>query len=279
MTTRVMPVLSLEPGTIRPDVRQAREGSVWRDLDGGICGRSYLQGDLRVLDWRDAGRFAFTARSTIVQVWPADGVSFAAASAEFDHMIRPIVLQALGWQALHAGAALTPAGALLFCGRSGAGKSTLAYALGQAGHRQLADDQVVWRLDADAPVVAPLPFQARLRPQSRQHFAGSVSSRAEAGDAHAAPILAIYLLDQRPSMAAIADVARLAPAQAFSALLPHAHSFDVTDAAATGRFANDYLTLAEQTPVYSLSYAPDLDRLPDLVQTVLCTVDRPALVC
>jgi hypothetical protein len=276
-----MRTLSLEPATNPPDVSQAREGSVWRDLDGGICGRSYLQGNLRVLDWHDAGLFAFSPTSAIVRVWPARGVSFESAAQEFDHMLRPIVLQALGWQALHAGAALTPAGALLFCGRSGAGKSTLAYALGHSGHRQLADDQVVWQLDNGAPVVSPLPFQPRLRPRSRQYFATSPArTRKQPAADGPVPILAIYLLEQCKTGAATADVVRLSPARAFSALLPHAHCFDVTDVEATRRVASDYLTLAERTPVFTLSYAPDLDRLPELAGTILSTADAAAiLVC
>ncbi|HUL73813.1 MAG TPA: hypothetical protein VLT86_11965 [Vicinamibacterales bacterium] len=266
--------LWLELGTARPDISRAREGSVWRDLDGEVCGRSYLEGDLRVLDWLDAGTFAFTRHSPVVQVWPARGVSFDAAAAEFDHMVRPIVLQALGSQALHAGAALTPAGAVLLCGRSGAGKSTLSYALGRAGHRQLADDQVVWRLDEGVPVVQPLPFQSRLRARSREHFARSRAvTPLDAREAQVIPILAIYLLEQRATGAGPTEVESVEPAHAFSTLLPHAHCFDVMDAGATGRFANDYLTLVEQTPVYALSYAPDLSRLPELIDAVLSTVE------
>jgi len=272
-----MTQLVLELGTKRPDLSQSRLGSVWRDLDGAICGQSYLCGDLRALEWTGVGLFAFTSDSAVVQVLPADGVTFEAAAAEFDHMVRPIVLQALGWQALHAGAALTPDGAVLLCGRSGAGKSTLSYALGQEGYRQLADDQVVWRLEAGAPTLRPLPFQSRLRPRSRQYFTRAAAvSRSGAIGARAVPILAIYLLEQRDTGTTPVHLERVDPAHAFSALLPHAHCFDVMDAGATGRFANDYLTLAEHTPVYALSYVPNLERLPDLVETVLSTVDAAA---
>ena len=102
----------------------------------------------------------------------------AGIAASTIAMLRPIVLQALGWQALHAGAALTSEGALLFCGRSGAGKSTTAYALGQMGWTQVADDQVVWQLHDGRPKVQPLPFKPRLRPLSHARLGDKAAPRS-----------------------------------------------------------------------------------------------------
>ena len=138
-----------------------------------------------------------TSCSPVVRVWPVRGMTLEWARAEFDRMLRPIVLQALGWQALHAGAALTSEGALLFCGRSGAGKSTTAYALGKMGWTQLADDQVVWRLHDGRPKVQALPFTPRLRPLSQARFADRASARAPwPASQGLIPMAAIHLLDQ-----------------------------------------------------------------------------------
>lgn len=267
-------LLTLQLASRRPDIKRAHEGCVWRDLDGTVCGRSLIAGGQRWLDWFDVGLLAFNDRSPVVKVWPVPGMTLEMARAEFDRMLRPIVLQALGWQALHAGAALTSEGALLFCGRSGAGKSTTAYALGQMGWTQLADDQVVWRLDDGRPKVQALPFQPRLRPLSSAHLAAQASGRSPWPTSQGLiPMAAIYLLEQRSHGTTAVSIARVPPAQAFSALLPHAHCFDLSDVEATRLFTDDYLTLASEVPVFSVRYSPDLDRLPELLHTIVSAAD------
>jgi hypothetical protein len=266
-------LLTLQLASKRPDISRAHEGCVWRDLDGSVCGRSLIAGHDRWLDWYDVGLLAFNDRSPVVKVWPVRGMTLESARAEFDRMLRPIVLQALGWQALHAGAALTSEGALLFCGRSGAGKSTTAYALGQMGWTQLADDQVVWQLHDGRPKVQALPFKPRLRPLSHARFADKTSPRSPWPTSQGLiPMAAIYLLEQRTEGAPM-SIARVAPARAFSALLPHAHCFDLSDVDATRVFTDDYLTLASEVPVFSVRYAPDLDRLPELLHTIVSAAD------
>ena len=268
-----MNLLTLQLASKRPDISRAREGCVWRDLDGSVCGRSLIAGHDRWLDWYDVGLLAFNDRSPVVKVWPVRGMTIESARAEFDRMLRPIVLQALGWQALHAGAALTAEGALLFCGRSGAGKSTTAYALGQMGWTQLADDQVVWQLHDGRPKVQALPFKPRLRPLSHERFGDKTSARSPWPTSQGLiPMAAIYLLEQRTDGAPV-SISRVAPAQAFSALLPHAHCFDLSDVDATRVFTDDYLTLASEVPVFKVRYAPDLDRLPELIHTIVSAAD------
>jgi hypothetical protein len=266
-------LLTLQLASKRPDISRAREGCVWRDLDGSVCGRSLIAGHDRWLDWYDVGLLAFNDRSPVVRVWPVRGMTLESARAEFDRMLRPIVLQALGWQALHAGAALTSEGALLFCGRSGAGKSTTAYALGQMGWTQLADDQVVWQLHDGRPKVQALPFKPRLRPLSHARLGDKTSPRSPWPTSQGLiPMAAIYLLEQRTDGAPV-SISRVAPAQAFSALLPHAHCFDLSDVDATRVFTDDYLTLASEVPVFKVRYAPDLDRLPELLHTIVSAAD------
>ena len=268
-----MNLLTLQLASKRPDISRAREGCVWRDLDGSVCGRSLIAGHDRWLDWYDVGLLAFNDRSPVVRVWPVRGITLDSVRAEFDRMLRPIVLQALGWQALHASAALTSEGALLFCGRSGAGKSTTAYALGQMGWTQVADDQVVWQLHDGRPKVQPLPFKPRLRPLSHARLGDKASPRSPWPTSQGLiPMAAIYLLEQRTDGAPV-SISRVAPAQAFSALLPHAHCFDLSDVDATRVFTDDYLTLASEVPVFKVRYAPDLDRLPELLHTIVSAAD------
>jgi len=84
---------------------------------------------------------------------------------------------------------------------------------------------------------------------------------------------AIYLLEQRSKTTTAVSIARVPPAQAFSALLPHAHCFDLSDVEATRLFTDDYLTLASEVPVFSVRYSPDLDQLPELLHTIVSAAD------
>ena len=71
----------------------------------------------------------------------------------------------------------------------------------------------------------------------------------------------------------VTEIVRVPAAHAFPAVLPHAHCFDASAPDATRRFANDYLTLVERVPVFKVSYAPDLARLPELAERILAAVD------
>ncbi len=276
--------LRLELATACPDLTGAREGSTWTDVDGQVCGRSYIDRRSRYLDWFGVGVLAFADQSPRVQVWPADGVTLDDVQVEFDRMLRSIVMQAQGWQALHAGAALTTEGALLFCGPSGAGKSTTAFAFGQIGWRQVADDQVIWRVEAGCPQMIEVPFTPRLRSIAQVHLAGPAAPKSvqPAGEG-LRRIQAIYLLQQRTGRDRAPAVVRLPPSKAFPALLPHAHCFDVAEVEAARSFTGDYLTLAHDVPVFTLTFSPDLERLPELLHAVVSSAEpavgqTPALV-
>ena len=81
-------LLTLQLASKRPDISRAREGCVWRDLDGSVCGRSLIAGHDRWLDWYDVGLLAFNDRSPVVKVWPVRGMTLESARAEFDRMLR-----------------------------------------------------------------------------------------------------------------------------------------------------------------------------------------------
>src|SRR5262245_48401322 len=120
-----------------------RQASVWYAPGGGVAARSFVDDDRRWLAWRDVALFLHRASADDVRAWPLPGVDAAAVRTEFAAEVEPIFLQAAGAEALHAGAALGPAGLIVFCGLSHAGKSTLAYAVAGGEVAQFADDQVV----------------------------------------------------------------------------------------------------------------------------------------
>jgi hypothetical protein len=138
-----------------------------------------------------------------------------------------------------------------------------------AGYRQLADDALVLQLEPDRVSVCPLPFAPRLREASRLHFGYSDQIPATRVDVPLADLVlsAIFLLRQddqieRPRLA-------LSPqAQAFSALLAHAHCYDVHDPAHTRRLVESYLAMVSLVPVFTLQYRPDLQQLPQLIEII-----------
>src|SRR5207247_875325 len=129
--------------------------------------------------------------------WPVQNVGDQTVVDTF-WLLQPNMLQALGWQALHAGAAIGPAGAVAFCGISGSGKSTLAFAMQQAGWRQVADDAVVLRIDRNGVRACPIPFTPRLRPASGAYFAGVCRTPIPLAGAEGAeyPLAATFVLRQ-----------------------------------------------------------------------------------
>lgn len=264
-----LPVLRFEAGPrAAPD---GRPGSVWRDADGQMHGRARIGRAARWLDWDGLATFAFGAGSPVVRVWPAAGVAPADVRAVFDRTIRPIVLQGMGWQALHASAARGPAGVLAFCGLSGSGKSTLAWAMArQPDHVHYADDSLVWRPEDGRPIATALPFTPSLRAASQEHF-----SREDVGPAPLVtpllsrdPIRAVFVLRQDARCPSPVLVQPVDPERAFATLLPHAHCFDCEDPDETRRLAEAYLSLAASAGVFVVVYRPDFSAIAGLVRAV-----------
>ncbi|MCA9670918.1 MAG: hypothetical protein KC503_35220 [Myxococcales bacterium] len=195
----------------------------------------------------------------------------------FYRFALPRLMHARGAEVLHASAVRLADGSLLaFCGDSGSGKSTLATAVCQLGHAtsSWADDALVWTEDAGAPYSLRLPFRLRLHREAaaRLERLGALDD-ATLDDAIAthvaarAPLRAIVLLDAAamPADRADAQLARLSPASAFSALLAHAITFDAGDVARRKAMAARYLALADLAPTYRLDVRRDLERLPEVV--------------
>jgi hypothetical protein len=265
-------------------VPSGRPGAVWSRRDGGTCGRAIITADAVWVQWDDLG-VCRLRRPDTVDVWPRQDLDPDEAIRVFAHDLRPIVHQAFGCQALHGSAVLSPAGVLAFCGLSGAGKSTLAYALARRGWPQLADDSILLDGDASAgPAVRPLPFRRGLRAPSRAHFATLPAGFDADGngeevllDGPRPGLAAVVLLAQDSALAQVLDLQALAPARAFTALLPHAHCVDPYDAAEAARLVRDYLALVSGVPIYQLTYRPSFASLDHLVDRVIALGNAPQI--
>lgn len=254
--------------TTRPTI--GREVNKWLDDCGTECGRGFSCGDLYWIDWRGLGVFAFSVGAHEVRVWPEPKVTREAIRQTFSRVLQPVILQALGWQALHAGATMGPAGVVAFCGTSGSGKSTLAFAMQQIGWPQFADDALVLRFDGDSVLACPLAFTPRLRPPSRLHFAQTRSKLASAPERHRsdAPLAAVFLVRQDPALTS-PRVSLVPQAGAFSQLLAHAHCFDTEDPKHTRQLVNDYLRLCAHVPIFTLEYCPEFRHLAQVTRAIV----------
>lgn len=248
-----------------------REVCVWRDDRGDTFARGFAHDHRRWIEWRNWGLFAFAQGSSMVRVWPAPGMTHAAIADVFARVLQPIILQGLGWQALHASAVLGADGVLAFCGVGRSGKSTLAYALGRAGFDQVADDAVVIEPAGDGVLTYLLPFAPGLREPSRQHFGECISAGAEE-DRSSLPetawLRAVFVLRQDETLSGPELPQRVQPVQAFSALVTHARCFDENDPMHLRRLVADYLQVAERVPVFSLNYPPRFAQFDDLTEVI-----------
>jgi hypothetical protein len=241
----------------------------WFDDDGEVSLRAFAGADLCWIDCPGFGVFAFSGGSREVRVWPEAGIQYEAIVDTFE-MLWPVILQALGWQALHASAAVGPTGVLAFCGNPGSGKSTLAFAMHRAGWQQFADDALVLCLDGRHQKACPLPFRPRLRRASRAYFIQTHGSlplfpRSQPADV---ALAAVFILRQDAGLSS-PRVSRTPQAKAFSDVLAHAHCFDTENRTHTRQLVDDYLGLVGSVPVFNLEYPPDLQQLPRLTGAVI----------
>jgi hypothetical protein len=251
--------------------------NVWRDDRGAVFAEAFRDAGRYRLDWRGIGTLAFDTGPR-VDFWPAAGVAAAEAIDRFLRIAQPVVLQALGYETLHASAVRLPAGTAAFCGPSGTGKSTLAYALGRrAGIEQFADDAVVLTFGDAGISAAALPFRSRLRPSAQTFFDRAEAHAVDPASATPVPLVAVFILSQPDTQTSAIEITRIAPSSAFAAVLTHAHCFDERDPAATTRIIQHYLDVVARVPIFQLAYVPNFARLDELADVVCETVEHTAV--
>jgi hypothetical protein len=260
-------------GDGQPFAEAGREVNVLYDESGGVCARMHLGPAGRWLTWTGLGTFLLLHGASTVHVFPEPGTSRDLVIKKFERMLQPLMLQALGYQALHAASVVTAGGVFGFCGHVRSGKSTLAYACREAGSTQFSDDALVLSVDGAKNVVLahPLPYAPRLRPASRAHFrTGSDGEPAAADRARAiTPLRALFLLRPSPSETRLVTLVRLPLVQAFSAVLTYAHCFDAQSPSDISGIVHDFLEITRLVPVFQLTYRPDFTKLQTVVDQVL----------
>jgi hypothetical protein len=271
-----------EPPPHRADGRLVQQ---WVDEAGDVYATAFTDGARRWIDWAGLATFAFSRGSTVVRAWPAPGARRQLVVETFSRVLQPIVMQAIGWQALHASAVVVGGGVVALCGRSGSGKSTIAYALSR-DHDQWADDGVILSLEGRGVVAHRVPFTPRLRPESQVlRPTRSGTPAGQSTGVRELPLASVAVLRQESGSTTAVHWRRLPPAEAFHVLVTHAHCFDPGDPDDARQFAQDYLTMAGAVPVFEVTYRPGLENLETVTAAVLHSVaghehqdERPAAV-
>jgi hypothetical protein len=260
-----------------PAHQAAADVHVWFNRQGGVVARGFREAGYYWMAWPDLATYRFAPGDAAVTAFPIAGAPLDIIWDVYRRTVAPMALQVHGWEALHASAIVSDGGLVAFSAVSETGKSTLAYALRLRGFPQWSDDGVVFRVD-DHAFATPLPFQARLRPGSRD-LLGHTDTRREfeensAGEQQFAaplPIKVIALLNRRTDDSDAVQIRSVPSTEAFTALLIHAHEFDPGDVERRGRMMQTYLELVARVPVYEVSFSSGRARLAGLVDAIIST--------
>lgn len=244
----------------------------WRRSDGSLWASCrVVEGRAEILVPGTA-RFEVEERGIHATVFAAEQEPVAVDL--YRRFVLPMMLQAHGAEALHASAVVGPQGVVAFCGEGGVGKSTLGYLLGRRGFCTWADDTVVFTGEAGRFRGHRLPFAFRLDPEVRARWDASPD---EADRAPTAPLAGVAVLErcaQRASAAGegAADtdlvIRRLAPAEAFRAVMPHGCAFWLGDKERNRRMVEAYLELVSRVAIHRVTFRPDLAAAERLAERV-----------
>jgi hypothetical protein len=214
--------------------------------------------------------YRFRADEPSVVAVSDSGTPRARVEDAYLRNVLPLVLQLRGYEVLHASAVSTRAGLLVLCGVSGAGKSTFASALSERGYPTWADDAVVLDIHGDEAIAMQIPFRLKLRADDAALRARGDGDH-ESGDLGPSRTKLVALLVLGPLKgqdAVLVDVQRLAPRNAFTALLPHAYYFRLSDPARNALMLDRYLHLASSVPTFDVRYRRGLGHLASVIDEI-----------
>jgi hypothetical protein len=277
----VPPLVMAAAGAVPPPPPSPDDAgvNVWRNKRGGIVATGFTRDGVHWMHWPYLAAYRFAPGDPSITAFPAAHAPLDVLEDTYRRSVVPMALQALGYEALHASASLTPSGVIGFFAASETGKSTIAYGLSQRGFPQWGDDSLLFEPAARPFVSRRLPFDIRLRPRSSAFF-DAITIRDES-DAIAlpetAPIAALCLLTrvERPVEAPV-EVCRLDPVRAFSWLIAHAHCFNPHDDARRATMLKHYLDLTALVPVYEVNFLASLDVLPRVLDTIVDAMGESA---
>jgi hypothetical protein len=254
--------LSFEFSQAAAEVPDASSACVqtWRTADGVLVAVGHTVDGTHWMHWPGLASFAFGARERRVIAYPSRAVERRTIRDIYQRSVLPVALQALGAEALHASAVHTRLGVVGFFASSETGKSTLAFELSKRGYAQWSDDSLVFDSSCVGATAIQLPFRVRVP------GASSTPGPRTSTLPHRAPVAALFLLE-RAQLAGRGPISvePLVGGEAFSALLTHAHCFEVHRSERRSRMINFFLDVAARVPTLRLRFRSGRRELPMVV--------------
>jgi hypothetical protein len=207
--------------------------------------------------------------SSVVAISDAEVSPDLVEDAYFRNVL-PLVMQLRGYEVLHASAVSTPGGLIVLCGVSGAGKSTFAFALSARGKQVWADDAVVLEIDSDQVVALQVPFRLSLRSDTATSVVSKFAPRDQTDEAPSrTPVFALLILGPLDELnESLVDTTQLAPTDAFTALLPHAYYFHLSDPIRKAAMLDRYMRLASSVSTFDVRYRPGLAHISAVLDEI-----------
>lgn len=239
----------------------------WRTPEGVVVAYGYQGDGFCWMHWPRLATFRFSPSDPFITAFPQAGNAPEVVSDIYRRSVLPMALQAFGLEAMHASAVIIPDGVVAFAAKSKTGKSTVAYGLSRWGYTQWSDDAVVVENVGGLPEAVPLTFNVRLRPESVAMF-GGVPRSSLVRPVNRIPLAGICLLERLGADAGPVRIRRLTPADAFPAVLTHAHVFNPNDVNRRKLMMDSYLAIVAAVPVYEIGFRATHEHLGRLLDAI-----------
>ncbi len=235
--------------------------------------------------WNRLFEFLVSPNGRQIAGRPLAEASWAAFETYLFGQVLSYALIKLGIEPLHATVVVIDGSAVGFLGRSGYGKSSLAAAFLNTGHTLLTDDLLVLRKVGNHFSAHPGPPRIKLFPEIAEVFLGNGASGAQMNpytcklviplssaqiSCHEHPLKAIYVLKTPPKDSTSRRITVRTRTQREALLDLVSNTFN-TDVMHPGRLAQQFGLISQllsSIPFRTLSYPPDLARLPEVVKAV-----------
>lgn len=279
-----------------PRWRFSLDPSLPAEPDGPLLGEEHIYGAVHARLRRasddgywihvpDTGTYHVSPDGSTIRWRPTDDPWWDFGRAHLMGRVLATSLHLDGFLTLHASAVAIDGGAVAFLAPKGAGKSTLAMALATAGCGLLTDDALpVLPHPGRAPVAHPGVHTLRLTPESRSRLgmatAGATTreGKVTVSDLPAAllacrplPLRAVYVLaplESDPASSAATRV-ELGKVRATLALRGQEKIGAMLGPSNAPALLDRASAVARRVPVYTLGLARDLDRLSEVVDTLI----------
>jgi hypothetical protein len=264
-----------EAGTAEVPALDDSAPEVWRDKHGAVCARATISQRDAWMDFPGVAAFRFDPENCEVTAFAQPEVDLEQIRDTYYRAVLPHALNFFGREVLHASAVRTERGVVAFCAISETGKSTTAAGLRLRGYPMWADDAVGFEVADGDPITQTffLPFRLRLCPASAEFLKHSEKfdgwPDADSGGQVSAPLATVCVLTRtdQPSRRPV-EIRLMASAEAFTAIIPHAYCFTLSDLQKKRRMMQHYMDLAARTPTFAVSIASGMQRLPEVLDAI-----------